>query len=85
MADLAFALTQFAGQPVSVLLAAGMILSNWVAAMSYTLFAFGHERSISLDDAKLRLSQVPTAYVELWQRADVSVEYYAPRGTDKAV
>jgi mannose-6-phosphate isomerase-like protein (cupin superfamily) len=40
------------------------------------------ERSISLDDAKLRLSQVPTAYVELWQRADVSVEYYAPRGTD---
>jgi mannose-6-phosphate isomerase-like protein (cupin superfamily) len=40
------------------------------------------QRLISRNDACERLSGVPTAYVELWQRGDVSVEYYAPRGVD---
>jgi mannose-6-phosphate isomerase-like protein (cupin superfamily) len=40
------------------------------------------ERRISLDGARERLAGVPTTYVELWQRGDVSVEYYAPRGVD---
>jgi mannose-6-phosphate isomerase-like protein (cupin superfamily) len=40
------------------------------------------EPFISLDEAKRRLERVPTAFVELWQRGDVSVEYYAPLGSD---
>jgi mannose-6-phosphate isomerase-like protein (cupin superfamily) len=40
------------------------------------------DRLISLSDARERLSSVPTAYVELWERGAVSVEYYAPRGVD---
>jgi mannose-6-phosphate isomerase-like protein (cupin superfamily) len=37
---------------------------------------------ISVDDANRRLSEVPQAYVELWKRGDVSLEFYAPRGLD---
>ena len=40
------------------------------------------EPLISLDEARRRLDGVPTPWVELWERGEVSVEYYAPRGSD---
>lgn len=39
---------QFAGVLVTLLLCTNMLLRHWATSLTYTLFAFGHERRISL-------------------------------------